>query len=181
MEKKKNILGISSMVVIGAVGVVAIVGAVLYFSPNGDTSSSSSDVTDGSAMVKEETADSMMEKDTSDAMMEGEDKMQGESVDEPDAMMEGEMTVVDVEGGSYYFDPDVIRVKKGEEVKIVLKSVDMMHDFVIDEFDVRTQVTRAGETSEVTFTANEAGEFEFYCSVGNHRALGMVGTLIVEE
>ena len=31
------------------------------------------------------------------------------------------------------------------------------------------------------FTADKAGSFEYYCSVGEHKAMGMVGTLKVEE
>jgi len=57
----------------------------------------------------------------------------------------------------------------------------MMHDFNIDEFDVKLPVTAAGETNSVTFIADTIGEFEYYCSVGQHRQLGQVGTLVVEE
>jgi len=32
----------------------------------------------------------------------------------------------------------------------------------------------------VEFTADTPGEFEYYCSVGQHRANGQVGKLIVE-
>jgi plastocyanin len=94
---------------------------------------------------------------------------------------ENGVNIVNVEGGSFYFKPNVITVKKGETVTIVLNSVDMMHDLVIDGLNVRTEIAKSGETAEVEFTASEAGEFEFYCSVGNHRANGMTGTLIVEE
>ena len=57
----------------------------------------------------------------------------------------------------------------------------MMHDFVIDELNVKSEIIKSGETGEVEFTPDTIGEFEFYCSVGQHRANGMVGTLIVEE
>lgn len=92
-----------------------------------------------------------------------------------------QVKTVNLEAGSFYFEPDVIRVKKGETVKIVMTSKDMMHDFNIDELDVKLPITRSGETNTVEFTATEAGTFEYYCSVGNHRAQGQVGTLIVEE
>ncbi|OGM22094.1 hypothetical protein A2961_04975 [Candidatus Woesebacteria bacterium RIFCSPLOWO2_01_FULL_39_21] len=62
-----------------------------------------------------------------------------------------------------------------------MKSVDMMHDFVIDELGVRTRIAQAGEMAEVEFGVNKTGELEFYCSIGNHRDMGMVGTLIIEE
>ena len=35
--------------------------------------------------------------------------------------------------------------------------------------------------TSVTFIADQEGSFEYYCSVGNHREEGMVGTLIVED
>jgi cytochrome c oxidase subunit 2 len=96
-------------------------------------------------------------------------------------LADGEVQIFEVEGGSFYYKPNEIRVKKGDPVKIVLKSVDMMHDFVIDELNVKTEIIESGDTTEVEFTPNEVGDFEFYCSVGQHRANGMVGTLIVEE
>jgi len=54
------------------------------------------------------------------------------------------------------------------------------HDFVIDEFNVATKMTKTGETDTVEFIADKAGVFEYYCSVGEHRKMGMVGTLTVE-
>ncbi len=88
---------------------------------------------------------------------------------------------ITLEGKNYKFTPKDIKVKKGEKVKVALKVMDMQHDFVIDELNVKSKIGKAGETVEVEFTPNKAGEFEFYCSVGNHRAQGMSGTIIVEE
>lgn len=87
---------------------------------------------------------------------------------------------VNVEAGSYYFNPEEIRVNQGDRVRIVLNAVDMMHNLVIDEFDVESEIVSEGESTVIEFTADIAGEFEYYCNVGNHRAMGQVGTLIVE-
>ena len=38
-----------------------------------------------------------------------------------------------------------------------------------------------GGSDVVQFTADQVGEFEYYCSVGTHRADGMYGNFIVEE
>lgn len=113
----------------------------------------------------------------------GTDEAEGETegTDTDTSTMDGDVQVISVEGGSFYYKPEVIKVKKGQKVRVELKSVDMMHDFVIDELDVRTEIIPSGETTTVEFTADQVGEFEFYCSVGQHRANGMVGTLIVEE
>lgn len=100
--------------------------------------------------------------------------------DMPAMMSQGEVKTVAVEGGSFYYKPNEIRVKKGDKVRVVLESKDMMHDFVIDELGVRTAILKAGETGTVEFTADKTGTFEYYCSVGQHRANGMVGKLIVE-
>lgn len=92
-----------------------------------------------------------------------------------------DVVTVNVSARNFSFNPTEIRVKKGDTVKIVLDVEAGMHDWVVDEFDAKTDVVSTGQTTEVTFVADQAGEFEYYCSVGNHRQMGMVGTLIVEE
>lgn len=88
---------------------------------------------------------------------------------------------ITVEGGEFYFKPNEIRVKQGEKVTITLNNAGKMpHDFVIDEFNVQSQQITGGQTTTVTFTPDKKGSFEFYCSVGTHRQMGMKGTLIVE-
>ena len=90
-----------------------------------------------------------------------------------------EFTIV---GGNYYYTIDEIRVKRGNKVRITFSSEEGFHDLVLDEFNVATQRFRPGEGEEtVEFVADQAGEFEYYCSVGDHRSRGQVGKLIVEE
>lgn len=89
--------------------------------------------------------------------------------------------VIEIEAGSFYYKPNVIEVKKGEKVKIIMKSVDMMHDFIIDELGVKMSIVKSGSVGEIDFTADMVGEFEFYCSVGQHRANGQTGILKVTE
>lgn len=85
-----------------------------------------------------------------------------------------------VEGSPFKFVPNEMRVRKGDTVRVTFKNMKGTHDFVIDEFDVRTNQIGEGEEEEVEFVADKAGTFEYYCSVVNHRAQGMVGKLIVE-
>lgn len=92
-----------------------------------------------------------------------------------------EAVVVEVRGFEFGFSPEEIKVKKGDKVRVVFKNTGKMtHNFVVDEFGVSTQIIAGGAQDTVEFVADTAGTFEFYCSVGNHRALGMVGKLIVE-
>jgi nitrosocyanin len=96
------------------------------------------------------------------------------------ATMQSAVKEFSVEGGMFYFKPNEIKVKKGDTVKITLTNKEGLHDWVLDEFNAKTKRIKAGETDTVTFVADKVGTFEYYCSVGNHRAMGMKGNLIVE-
>ena len=75
--------------------------------------------------------------------------------------------------------PD-LKVKQGDKVKIILNNEEGFHDWVLDEFNAKTKQVQAGVTTEVEFIADKKGTFEYYCSVGQHRANGMKGKFIVE-
>ncbi len=85
-----------------------------------------------------------------------------------------------ISGQNFSFTPSMITVKKGDKVKITFNNVDGFHDFVIDEYGVATKQAKSPYTEVVEFTADKVGSFEYYCSVGTHRAMGMKGTLKVE-
>lgn len=85
-----------------------------------------------------------------------------------------------VSGANYSFSPSDIKVKKGDTVRITFKNSGGTHDFKIDEFKVVTDMLQTGEEQIVQFVADKSGTFEYYCSVGQHRAMGMKGNLIVE-
>lgn len=101
------------------------------------------------------------------------------------------------------FEPDTIRVKVGERIRLVLDNEEnaMLHDFSVHvmmplhdvmmegaehghgaaagEFAMHV-AAEAGEHGVLMFTATEAGEYEFFCSVAGHADAGMRGTIIVE-
>lgn len=85
-----------------------------------------------------------------------------------------------VSGTNYAFSPTVLNVNKGDTVKITFKDINGFHDLKIDEFNVATKKLNTSNEQTVTFVADKAGSFEYYCSVGSHRAMGMKGTLIVK-
>lgn len=129
-------------------------------------------VNDDEAIVDD--GDKMMDKKDGEAMMDDGDKVMDDG-----AMMEANVTFA-VTGENFSFSQNEIRVKEGDKVKILFTSESGFHDWVVDEFNAATDQVNSGGTTEVTFVANKKGSFEYYCSVGSHRALGMVGTLIVE-
>lgn len=69
----------------------------------------------------------------------------------------------------------------GDTVRItIINGAPVLHDFVIDEFSVTSgELTQAEESVTVEFVANQAGEFEYYCSIPGHREIGMKGILRV--
>lgn len=80
--------------------------------------------------------------------------------------------------GNFFFEPDRIYVKAGEEVEIRFLEVNGVHTFAIDEIQVKFPV-KEGET--IRFTApTEPGAYPFYSDIGQHRFLGMHGVLFVE-
>jgi len=77
-------------------------------------------------------------------------------------------------------NPDLV-VQEGDIVRIEFESTEGMHDWVVDAFDASTEVvTTSDGMTAVEFVADTAGTYEYYCSVGSHRANGMYGNLIVE-
>lgn len=105
-----------------------------------------------------------------------------EQTQQPTSAPAGKVAVKEftVEGQPFSFAPNTITVKQGETVTIVFKNMKGMHDFKIDEFNVATKQIAQGESDTVQFVADKKGSFEYYCSVGNHREMGMKGTLTVE-
>ncbi len=86
-----------------------------------------------------------------------------------------------VEGSNTKFAPTNLTVKKGQKVKLTFKNVEGFHDWKIDAFNAFTSKIKGGAEETIEFVVDKAGSFEYYCSVGSHRAMGMVGTLVVTE
>jgi len=80
----------------------------------------------------------------------------------------------------YSFDPNTVRVKKGDRVKLVITATDRDHGFKLAAFHIEQKLPK-GEAVTVEFTADQAGTFPFECSVFcglGHKK--MKGQLIVE-
>lgn len=118
------------------------------------------------------------------AMDHGAMKMDAETTDTVkqdahDTMVNG-VHEITVTGSNFAFAPSALTVKKGEKVRLTFKNSGGNHDFVIDELGVSTKLLKSGDEQVVEFTPSKTGTFEYYCSVGNHRAMGMKGTIIVQ-
>ena len=92
----------------------------------------------------------------------------------------GQVKEFTVSAKNYSFTPNTMTVNKGDKVRITVTNTGGTHDLALDEFNVKTKMLNDGDSDTVEFTADKTGTFEFYCSVGNHRAMGMKGTLTVQ-
>ena len=93
----------------------------------------------------------------------------------PPGVSEFELTAV-----KYNFTPSIIKVKKGDLVKLVITAGDREHGFKLAAFHIDQRLPK-GEAVTVEFTADRAGIFPFQCSVFcglGHKK--MTGQLIVE-
>lgn len=98
-----------------------------------------------------------------------------------------------VTAGQYEFDPPVIRVRRGDILKLRFAAIDVVHGFFLEGHDLdvtipplsrQVTVRRSGATEvveEVVLIADRAGKFRYRCS----KTCGamhpfMVGELVVE-
>jgi len=153
------------------VGFVALLGGLLVMGAG--CSFNNKTQTDKNTDTSEKQAGVMTDKKSDDTMMENNN--------EENTMMVPVNTVIfDLTGKNFEFSEKELRIKEGQTVTINFESTQGFHDWVIDEFDAHTKQVNPGEPTSVTFVANKTGEYEYYCSVGKHRDMGMKGILVVE-
>jgi cytochrome c oxidase subunit II len=81
----------------------------------------------------------------------------------------------------YEFDPNVITVKNGEHVELVITALDHDHGFKLEAFKIDEKLKK-GTSTTIEFTADKVGAFPFecshFCGVGHGK---MKGKLVVTE
>ncbi len=97
------------------------------------------------------------------------------------------------------FSPDLLEVKQGETIRLVHRNNgQVMHEFVIgtqDDLDKHAALmakfpgmehdepymahVAPGQTGEIIWTFNRAGDFDFACLIAGHYQAGMVGKVRV--
>jgi plastocyanin len=90
---------------------------------------------------------------------------------------------VELTATEFAFDPSTIKVDEaGETTFTLVNDGKFTHALEIEGqgIEEETDEIDGGETTELTVDL-KAGEYEFYCPVGNHREQGMEGTLVVGD
>ena len=102
--------------------------------------------------------------------------------------------------GKMTFIPDRVEVRKGEQIKFVLRNVgELDHEFILatatdnlkhaEEMkknpdmkheDPNGKRLEPKKTGEIVWRFTKAGQFEYGCLIPGHREAGMTGTVIVK-
>jgi len=110
-------------------------------------------------------------------LMKGGGSMQTSVVTTPS----GPVKSFAVSGTEFAFSPNTLTVNKGDTVKVSFtNNGNYPHNFMITELNVQGKTISPGQSDTVTFTANKAGTFQYFCSVPGHKDKGMVGTITVQ-
>lgn len=85
----------------------------------------------------------------------------------------------EIKAQKFFYTPNLIKVNKGDVVRIRLISEDVHHGFFIDGYNIKTSAY-PGQDGGLTFVANITGRFSFRCSVtcGEFHPY-MIGYLVV--
>lgn len=150
----------------GIIAVVVIAGVALFFQSSNQWTETSPQPEENLKMERIVPSDSAPGSDTSSPSA-------SDSAD-------GEVKTFTVEAKNFSFSLPEIKVAQHDKVKITLVNKQGFHDWVNDLYNANTKQIQADETDEVEFVADKTGTSEYYCSVGQHRAMGMKGNLIVE-
>ncbi len=156
----KNIQGIGMPVVIILIALLALIGGGIY-------------------MMSKQTPPVEQQKVKEAGLVENKEAPTATSgaVVETEEIEPLEITIIEK---NFSIEPKEINVKKGQKVIVTLNNNEGTHNFVINEFNVASRSIDSGESTTFEFTPDKAGTFDFYCGVGAHRQLGMVGSLLVE-
>ena len=101
-----------------------------------------------------------------------------------------EVTII---GKKMNFSPGEISAGPGEEVTITFKNEGVLphnigvlekgsrvEDFGEEDLTVLSETIQPGESTEVTVTIDDPGEYTFVCNIPGHARAGMTGTLVIQ-
>lgn len=71
---------------------------------------------------------------------------------------------VTVVARQFAFDPPVLRVNRGDRVRLVVRAVDVVHGFLVDGHGSEVRV-EPGISQHMEFVAERTGKFRYRCSV----------------
>ena len=97
----------------------------------------------------------------------------------PSAGGAGENLALAADAGALKFDKTELTAKAGKITLTMDNPSDTPHNVVIDAPDAKAGETVGKDEKSVASADLKAGEYTYYCAVGNHRGAGMEGKLTV--
>ena len=99
---------------------------------------------------------------------------------------EGEVMEIKIRLYEWGIEPNEIRIPPGTTVRFVIVNEGRYtHAFDVERGDIgfkaSSQTLAPGQETTLEVTFEEPGTYEIYCPIGNHRAFGMEGVIIVGE
>jgi cytochrome c oxidase subunit 2 len=64
----------------------------------------------------------------------------------------------------FTYDPDVITLKQGEPVVLVMHSIDVTHGIKVDELSLKSDDVEKGKETEIRFTPEKTGHYIGKCA-----------------
>jgi len=92
----------------------------------------------------------------------------------------GENLTIAADTGALKFDKAELTAKAGKVTITMDNPSDVPHNVVIDAPDAKAGETVGKGKKSVASGELKAGEYTYYCAVGNHRSAGMEGKLTVQ-
>ncbi|MGE0456512.1 MAG: cupredoxin domain-containing protein [Vicinamibacteria bacterium] len=86
---------------------------------------------------------------------------------------------IEVVASNTGFKPGVLRLRRGDPVRLSLRTEDGEHCFAVDALRIEKRVM-PGRTTSVDLTPDRAGEFPFYCCLEPDSAK-LRGRIVVSE
>lgn len=100
-----------------------------------------------------------------------------EKIASPTALAVKEFTLT---AKKWEFNPGTITVNKGDQVRLKITSLDVVHGFTLSDFNIKLTLN-PNVTQTIEFVADKTGAFPFFCSVYCGDGHGqMRGALIVQ-
>jgi cytochrome c oxidase subunit 2 len=90
----------------------------------------------------------------------------------------------EITASRFKFEPALIEVHQGDEVRLVMRSADGVHGLAIQELKVKVKIPKGGEPAWATFLASRPGTFEItcseYCGLGHRKMKARLVVLPLE-
>jgi len=127
--------------------------------------------------------DDELEEAPEEDEQENEDDAETEGTSEDAGDSEEEVQTVEISGfADNTYSMDEVNVEEGQTVEFIYTHEAGQHDLALENSEgeevASTDVlTEEGESDSFTYTFDDEDDYEFYCSVGSHRAQGMEGQI----